>query len=40
MSQTAIPGQEGAQRGGGGQDAPGLAEVRTAPGHLVEPTLY
>jgi len=36
----AIPGQEGAQRRGGGKDALGLAEVGTAPGHLVEPAIY
>ncbi len=36
----ALPCQEGAQRRAGGQDAPGLAEVRAAPGHLVEPALY
>jgi hypothetical protein len=39
MSQTAIPCQEGAQRRGGGKDAPGLAEVSAAPGHLVEPAI-
>ncbi len=34
-----IPCQDGALRRGGGKDAPGLAEVRAAPGHPVEPAL-